>query len=94
MKSRGRNGAPWPPTYDVERFIVQLRQRKFIGVVATLAFVVVYALVAMALAQARFVQTAPDLLQWLYYAVIGMAWVIPLMPLIRWMERPDVDALS
>ena len=65
------------------------RQRKFFGVAATLAFVVVYALVAMALAQARFVQSAPDLLQWVYYAVIGMGWVVPLMPLIRWMERPD-----
>lgn len=65
------------------------RQRKLIGVMVTIPFVIVYALVAMALAQARFVQGAPDLLQWLYYAVIGMAWVLPLMPLIRWMERPD-----
>lgn len=65
------------------------RQRKFIGVLATLAFVIVYALVAMALAQAHFVQTAPDLLQWVYYAAIGMGWVLPIMPLIRWMERPD-----
>ena len=65
------------------------RQRKFVGTVLTIAFVVVYALVAMALAQARFVQGAPDLLQWIYYAVIGMAWVLPVMPLIRWMERPD-----
>ena len=65
------------------------RPRKFLGVIATLFFVVAYALVAMALAQARFVQGAPDLLQWLYYGVIGMAWVLPIMPLIRWMERPD-----
>ena len=65
------------------------RQRKFIGVAATLVFVIAYALMAMALAQARFVQTSPDLLQWIYYAVIGMAWVLPIMPLIRWMERPD-----
>lgn len=64
-------------------------QRKFVGVVLTLAFVIVYALVAMALAQARFVRTAPDLLQWTYYAVIGMGWILPIMPLIRWMERPD-----
>ncbi len=68
------------------------RYRKFVGVLATLAFVIVYALVAMALAQARFVQAAPDLLQWVYYAVIGMAWVLPIMPLIRWMERPDQPA--
>ena len=65
------------------------RLRKFIGVFLTLIFVIVYALVAMALAQARFVQGAPDLLQWLYYASIGMAWILPLMPLIRWMQRPD-----
>ena len=68
------------------------RPRKFLGVAATLVFVVTYALVAMALAQAHFVQSAPDLLQWIYYAVIGMGWVIPLMPLIRWMERPDAVA--
>ncbi len=65
------------------------RTRKFIGVAVTLAFVVTYALVAMALAQARFVLGAPDLLQWTYYAVIGTGWVLPMMPLIRWMERPD-----
>ncbi len=65
------------------------RLRKFIGVLVTLAFVVVYALVAMALAQARFVQGAPDLLQWLLYATLGMGWILPLMPLIKWMERPD-----
>lgn len=72
--------------------MLRKRQRKFIGVVATIAFVIVYALVAMALAQVRFVMGAPDVLQWLYYAVIGMAWVLPLMPLIRWMERPDPSA--
>lgn len=68
------------------------RQRKLLGVVAMLAFVMTYALVAMALAQARFVMGAPDLLQWLYYAIIGMGWVLPMMPLIRWMERPDPEA--
>ncbi len=65
------------------------RARKLVGVAAMLAFVTTYALMAMALAQARFVLGAPDLLQWLYYAVIGMGWVLPMMPLIRWMERPD-----
>ena len=73
---------------------MRARQRKLVGVVVTIAFVIVYALVAMALAQARFVQGAPDLLQWVYYAVIGMAWVLPMMPLIRWMERPDPSFMS
>ena len=29
------------------------------------------------------------MLQWVYYAVAGMGWVLPLMPLIRWMQKPD-----
>ncbi|MEW6437028.1 MAG: DUF2842 domain-containing protein [Pseudomonadota bacterium] len=62
-------------------------QRKFVGSVVMLAFVLVYALIAMVLAQAPAVQRAPGYLQFLYYAVLGLAWVLPLMPLIRWMER-------
>jgi len=65
------------------------RTRKFIGSIATIAFVIVYALVAMALAQSRVVQESSAILQGLYYVVLGLAWVLPLMPLIRWMERPD-----
>ncbi|MGD0635421.1 MAG: DUF2842 domain-containing protein [Beijerinckiaceae bacterium] len=64
------------------------RQRKLIGVFLTLTFVVVYAFVAMALAQVRFIHDAPGYVQGIYYAVIGMAWILPVMPLIRWMERP------
>jgi hypothetical protein len=62
------------------------RSRKFVGAVAMLIFVVVYALIAMMLAQARPTQEAPVLLQTLIYAVLGLAWILPLMPLIRWME--------
>jgi len=67
------------------------RQRKLVGTLATIVFVVVYALVAMALSQIRFSVGAPSVWQWLFYAVIGMGWILPLMPLIRWMERPDDD---
>jgi hypothetical protein len=62
------------------------RTRKFVGAVAMLAFVIVYALLAMMLAQARPTQEAPALLQTLIYAVLGLGWILPLMPLIRWME--------
>lgn len=67
------------------------RERKLIGVVATIVFVVVYALAAMALAQLEVTKSAPTVLQWIYYAVVGMGWILPLMPLIAWMERPDPD---
>ena len=54
-----------------------------------LAFVVFYALIAMALAQARPLQEASAFVQSLGYAILGLAWTLPLMPLIKWMERPD-----
>ncbi|VFU10034.1 conserved hypothetical protein [Methylocella tundrae] len=69
---------------------MRMRTRKFIGALVMTGFVVVYALIAMALAQARPVQEAPPALQIVFYAVLGMAWVLPLMPLIRWMQKPDI----
>ena len=66
---------------------MQQRTRKLIGAAAMLAFVIVYALLAMMLAQSRPTQEAPVLLQTLIYAVLGLAWILPLMPLICWMER-------
>jgi ABC-type Mn2+/Zn2+ transport system permease subunit len=63
--------------------------RKFVGAMVMISFVIIYALAAMALAQSRVVQEASAVLQGLYYAVLGMAWILPMMPLIRWMQRPD-----
>ena len=65
------------------------RSRKFIGAVALVAFVVVYALVASALALSRPLQEAALLWRTIGYVVLGLAWTIPAGALIRWMERPD-----
>lgn len=62
------------------------RQRKLIGAFAMLAFVIFYALMAMAAAQARPLQEASKLIQGLSYAVMGIGWIIPIIPLIKWME--------
>jgi hypothetical protein len=64
------------------------RLRKLVGTVVILAFVVIYGPVAMALAESRIME-APQVVQILAYAVLGIAWILPLMPVIRWMERPD-----
>lgn len=68
---------------------MRMRTRKLIGTAAATGFVMVYALVAMALAQARPLQESSPPVQIIVYAIIGLAWVLPLMPLIRWMQRPD-----
>ena len=66
-----------------------VRLRKLIGALVIVSFVFVYALAAMALAQARFVQEASGPVQAVWYAVLGLAWALPLMPLIKWMARED-----
>jgi membrane protease YdiL (CAAX protease family) len=65
------------------------RWRALIGAFFMIAFVVVYALFAMAIAQAPALQHAPALVQTPIYAVLGLAWILPLLPLIKWMERAD-----
>lgn len=62
------------------------RSRKLLGAFIMLGFVTVYALVAMALAQAKALQEASKLVQGVSYALLGLAWVLPIMPLIKWME--------
>lgn len=66
------------------------RTRQLIGTLALLAFVLVYGPVAMAFAESRILE-APKAVQTLAYLVLGLAWILPLMPLIRWMARPDAD---
>jgi hypothetical protein len=67
---------------------MSIRARKFVGTIALLVLVSVWGLVAMALAQSVLTN-----INWfvatLYYIVAGLGWVLPAMPLISWMARPD-----
>ena len=63
-----------------------IRLRKLIGAVALLLLVVVWALLAMALAQSALT----DINGWIaaiYYFVAGLGWVLPAMPIVSWMSR-------
>jgi len=64
-----------------------VRVRKLIGTVALLTLVVVWMLLAMALAQAL-AFSGNRLLEIAYYVAAGLGWVLPAMPLISWMSRP------
>jgi len=70
------------------------RFRKLIGTLTMVMFAMFYALLAMALAQARPLQEASSTVQAIVYGIIGIAWILPMMPLIAWMERrrPGEDA--
>jgi uncharacterized membrane protein len=65
-----------------------IRLRKLIGAFALIALVVVWALVAMALAQAPAIK-ANGFVEVIYYVVAGLGWVLPGMLLVRWMSKPD-----
>jgi predicted membrane channel-forming protein YqfA (hemolysin III family) len=67
---------------------MSVRIRKLIGTVVMLVFIFTYALFAMAVAEGRITE-APKALQTVAYIVLGLIWVVPLMPLVRWMAKPD-----
>jgi uncharacterized membrane protein YuzA (DUF378 family) len=62
------------------------RLKKLIGTIVMVMFVALYALIIVALAP-RILTGSSKLVELLFYIVAGLAWVIPLLPLIRWMER-------
>jgi hypothetical protein len=68
--------------------MMPIRRRKLIGAIALIVLVVTWALVAMALAQAPAIK-ANGVVEVIYYVVAGLGWVLPAMPLIAWMSRPD-----
>jgi hypothetical protein len=68
-----------------------IRTRKLIGGIALIVLVIVWALLAMAFAQSPVI-FQNGLLSFIYYVLAGLGWVLPAMPLISWMSRPDANA--
>jgi Protein of unknown function (DUF2842) len=64
-----------------------LRLRKFIGAIVLFALVIVWALVAMALAQLPAIREN-EIASVAYYVVAGVGWVLPALPVVSWMSRP------
>ena len=63
-----------------------LRFRKLIGAVALFVLVIVWALIAMAVAQFPAIRDN-TVLSILYYVIAGLGWVLAAMPLVSWMSR-------
>ena len=67
---------------------MSIRARKLVGTIALLVLVMAWALLAMALAQSVLTDIN-GFVAAIYYIVAGLGWVLPAMPLISWMARPD-----
>ena len=67
---------------------MSIRLRKFIGTVLLFVLVIVWALVAMALAQAPLIHDN-EIASVAYYVIAGLGWVLPAMPIVSWMSRTN-----
>ena len=73
---------------DPHNPVMKIRTRKFIGTFGLLGLVIVWSLAGMAIAQMPWLASS-RLAQTIFYVVAGLGWVLPAMPLIAWMSRPD-----
>jgi hypothetical protein len=60
------------------------RLKKLIGSLAMLVFLFVYVAAALAVADHLPAHWAAQLV---FYAIVGTAWGLPLIPLMKWMNR-------
>jgi hypothetical protein len=65
--------------------------RKLAGIALILLLIVVWA--AFVASLARIVGTWPILVQAAFYLVMGIIWIIPLKPLVRWIETGSFRTL-
>lgn len=64
-----------------------VRLRKFLGAIALFVLVIVWALIAMAVAQFPAIRDN-NVLSIFYYVIAGLGWILPAMPLVSWMSAP------
>ena len=67
-----------------------VRLRKFIGTIAIVTLVIVYALTATTLATAV-LNNKPWWAALIYFVVTGLLWILPAMVIIKWMAGSPSD---
>jgi len=67
---------------------MKIRTRKLFGAIALLMLAMVWSLMGMTVAQTPWLANS-GLLQAIFYVVAGIGWVLPAMPIVSWMSRPD-----
>jgi uncharacterized protein DUF2842 len=68
--------------------VMKIRTRKLLGTIALLLLAAVWSLMGMVVAQAPWLASSGKL-QAVFYVVAGLGWVLPAMPIVSWMSRPD-----
>jgi len=71
--------------------MAQPSPRKLVGIGLIVLLIVVWA--AFVASMARIVGSWPMLLQAAFYLVMGIVWIVPLKPLVRWIETGTVKTI-
>ncbi len=74
--------------HELQISAMAIRTRKLLGTIFLLILVVVWSLLGMTVAQTPWLANS-GLLQAIFYVVAGLGWVLPAMPIVAWMSRPD-----
>src|SRR5438552_19194819 len=74
-------------------YAMPIRTRKLLGTIALLALVAIWSLLGMTVAQTPWLADS-GVLQAVFYVVAGLGWVLPAMPIVSWMSRPDAPRLE
>jgi hypothetical protein len=64
-----------------------MRWKKLLGVFLLIGIIAIYALIVMRVAVAV-LPGAGGIVEFLFYAIAGLAWVVPVRYLIVWMNTP------
>jgi hypothetical protein len=90
MHSRAPYSPPLPARKRNEPHnpVMAIRTRKFLGTIALIVLAAVWSLLGMTMAQTPWLANS-GLLQAAFYVVAGLGWVLPAMPIVSWMSRPD-----
>jgi Protein of unknown function (DUF2842) len=78
------------PFFSAWRYVttMELRMRKLIGTIATVTFLIVYALIAMMVGGILIVGRGVPL-ELPFYIIAGIGWLPVAMVIIKWMSKPD-----
>ena len=70
---------------------LSIRTKNLIGAIVVILWLPIYALLAMAVG-IRVLPHANGVMEFVYYAVAGMAWIVPIGLMFPWMSRDPASA--
>lgn len=65
------------------------RTRKLIGTVLLIVLITIYSLLALGVAGILEVRGVNAFVEFAYYVIAGLLWVLPAGLIIKWMSKPD-----